>query len=166
MNEEIWKPIKDNPKYQISSSGRFKTPRGKITLGSKIKSYLRVSFYINGKPFSKKVHRLVAIEFIPNPLNLETVNHKDGNTLNNFASNLEWMTIKDNVLHGKSMGKCMPNGLNIEKVLSIYTFHLSKYPGRYKLCTDAFKISSGSYDQYVSGKIRKEFHKKIFGGIK
>lgn len=45
------------------------------------------------------VHRLVAKCFVPNPHNLPTVNHKDGNKLNNHADNLEWMTQRQNVRH-------------------------------------------------------------------
>ncbi len=45
------------------------------------------------------VHRLVATVFIPNPLNLPVVNHKDGNTRNNTVENLEWVTHSDNMRH-------------------------------------------------------------------
>lgn len=50
---------------------------------------------------SKKValHRLLAIAFIPNPDNKRTVNHIDGNKLNNCLSNLEWATDSENVKH-------------------------------------------------------------------
>lgn len=47
----------------------------------------------------KKIHRLVAMAFIPNPENYTDVNHKDGNKKNNHVSNLEWCTHSANVLH-------------------------------------------------------------------
>ncbi|BEQ12894.1 putative HNH homing endonuclease [Pseudomonas phage Ep4] len=47
----------------------------------------------------RPLHRLVAEHFIPNPLGLPQVNHKDGNRLNNAAYNLEWSTASANVLH-------------------------------------------------------------------
>ena len=66
--------------------------------------YLRVNIYVDKKMYTKRVHRLVAMAFIENPLNLPVVNHKDCNILNNNASNLEWVTIQYNTEHAKING--------------------------------------------------------------
>lgn len=50
------------------------------------------------------IHRLVAEAFIPNPLNLPIVNHKDRDRANNGRSNLEWGTQKDNIQHALNLG--------------------------------------------------------------
>jgi hypothetical protein len=53
----------------------------------------------SGKSHTIKIHRLVAKEFVPNPMNLPEVNHKDGNKKNNNYENLEWVTHRQNVQH-------------------------------------------------------------------
>lgn len=62
-------------------------------------------------PIPIGLHRLLAITFIPNPLNKPQVNHKDGNKLNNALSNLEWATRKENIQHSFDTGlRVMPKG--------------------------------------------------------
>jgi group I intron endonuclease len=54
----------------------------------------------NGKGKNYKVHRLVAMAFIPNPDNLPIINHKDENPSNNNVNNLEWCTYEYNNNYG------------------------------------------------------------------
>lgn len=63
---------------------------------------IRLPVYGDVKNF--KVHRLVAQSFLPNPDKKRTVNHKDGNKLNNCLSNLEWNTHKENIRHAIDNG--------------------------------------------------------------
>lgn len=58
--------------------------------------YLQVRLCKNGKYKTFKVHRLIALTYIPNANNLPSINHKDENKLNNHIDNLEWCTIKYN----------------------------------------------------------------------
>lgn len=52
-----------------------------------------------GKYFTTRVHREVALAFIPNPDNKPEVNHLDGNPTNNHRNNLEWATKDENMAH-------------------------------------------------------------------
>lgn len=68
--------------------------------------YKIVTLYKNGTGKSFYIHRIVATHFIENPENKTTVNHKDGNKLNNSIDNLEWMTNKENNIHSfKELGR-------------------------------------------------------------
>lgn len=54
--------------------------------------------------WSVKIHTLVALHFIgPRPSPKHTVNHKDMNKQNNMASNLEWVTLRENIMHAISI---------------------------------------------------------------
>lgn len=103
--KEILKPIPvcgyDN--YRVSNLGYVKNVvTGKILKPQNNgKGYLHVSLY-NNDHISRTVmiHRLVALAFLENPLDLPQVNHIDENKHNNRVDNLEWVTSVDNINHG------------------------------------------------------------------
>lgn len=91
---EVWRPIKINQKYSVSSLGRIKS-NNKILKQTMCKNgYLYVSL---GRKYKCIVHRLVAENFLENPK--REVNHIDGNKLNNNLLNLEWVSSSENKLH-------------------------------------------------------------------
>ena len=61
--------------------------------------YLQIGLIVNGRKTSRKIHRLVAQAFIPNPDKKPQINHIDGNKQNNCIDNLEWVTNSENQTH-------------------------------------------------------------------
>ena len=106
--EEEWKDIIGfEGLYQVSNLGRIKSlrdnhnnPREKILKPQLTKGYYWISLWKNGKRKMYLIHRLVALAFIPNPMNLPQVNHIDENKTNNCADNLEWCDCKYNINFG------------------------------------------------------------------
>lgn len=128
MNE-IWKPVTGyEGLYEVSNSGyvhsinRIVTDINGITYkrkGVNLKpnktkcGYLQVGLSKNNSLMSYTVHTLVAVAFIPNTENKPTVNHKDGNKLNNNDWNLEWATKSEQTIHAlKNNLRVMPNSWN------------------------------------------------------
>lgn len=92
--------------YQISNFGRVWSVRKEIYMkGGLVGPYPSVSLTKNGHYDTFTIHRLVAKAFIPNPLDLPQVNHKDENPLNNCVDNLEWCTAKYNSNYGTRNSK-------------------------------------------------------------
>lgn len=104
MNTEEWQVIQDFPNYSVSNLGNVKNNKTNKVLKLNLKGgYYQVSLINKNCKKGFKVHRLVALAFIPNPENKSDVNHEDKNKINNNVSNLTWMTRKENNQH-KSLG--------------------------------------------------------------
>lgn len=102
---EIWKRIENFPDYEISNLGRVKSYKqkkeGRILPPIKTKKgYLQIQLYENKKYKRFYIHKLVALAFIPNPNQLEQINHKDENKENNKVDNLEWCDNWYNIHYG------------------------------------------------------------------
>jgi len=107
INTEIWKEINGYSNYEISSNGNIKNKKTKKILKSSVKSgYLCLSLTDdNGNRKSLKIHRLVGLNFIQNPENKETINHKNHNRLDNNVDNLEWSTTTEQNNHKQKCKK-------------------------------------------------------------
>ena len=112
--KEQWKPAKGYEQlYEVSNFGRIRSLDKYNSLGyfrkgvilkqnvrSKKSKYLRVGLTKNGVRKHVNVHRIVAMTFLDNPMNLPQVNHKDENKCNNHVDNLEWCTASYNANYG------------------------------------------------------------------
>lgn len=120
MMEEIWKDIPEyEGMYQISNFGRVKSlgrpytnrlghtrtlKERYMTLVPNTSGYLEFACCNNNVYKRFRVHRLVAMTFIPNPENKPQVNHIDGDKTNNRVDNLEWNTASENIQHAFDTG--------------------------------------------------------------
>ena len=104
---EEWRDVVGtNGEYKVSDMGKVVTSNTGRILKPCIdqRGYERVCLFKVDRRRRYKVHRLVAMAFIPNPENKPQVNHKDGNKRNNSVSNLEWVTNEENFKHSMENG--------------------------------------------------------------
>ncbi len=120
---EIWRPIVGyGDCYSVSSYGRVMRTsprnikrhptrsRAKPFRPSPCRAFVNRGGYPQvrigpvGHQQTVCVHRLVAHAFVPNPLGLPEVNHRDGHKANNLVANLEWVTHSDNLKHAVKTG--------------------------------------------------------------
>jgi hypothetical protein len=142
MKKEIWKDINGfEGIYQVSNLGRVKSVKRtcnrsfghgravpeKMLSAVKRNKYLAVTLWMLNSKSMHSVHRLVAAAFLPNPENKATVNHIDGNKMNNHVENLEWATHSENSIHAfdnglRAKGEGHPNSkLTKSEVIEIRT---------------------------------------------
>ena len=111
--KEVWQPVKGyedlylvsnqgnvkrtgQPVWSKANGGCWQTRRERVLKQRVVCRYLMVWLYKDTKRKGQLVHRLVAEAFVPGDSSL-TVNHIDGNPMNNTSGNLEWMTRSDNL---------------------------------------------------------------------
>ena len=106
MKKEIWRPVigyENN--YVVSNLARIKNTRSlRMLKPINSRGYTLVSLCKNGIIKSTRIHRIVALAFIPNPHNKPFINHKNGNKNDNSIENLEWCTYKENLQHSWDTG--------------------------------------------------------------
>lgn len=114
--KEVWKPIQIDlvqDRYAISTHGRVFDLQNQKYLnwsdngaGYKIVGLQRKD---KSNVAIRYIHRLVALTFIENPLNLPQVAHGDHDRSNNNLWNLKWSNQKDNTAEGIEAGRINAN---------------------------------------------------------
>lgn len=92
---EEWKEIKDFEGYSVSNLGNVRRGNKSVNKCCLKTGQLYVKLCLNGKPYNRMIHKLVAEEFVPNPQGYAEVAHKDGDLKNNVADNLIWCNKTD-----------------------------------------------------------------------
>ncbi len=165
--KEIWKDIKGyEDSYQVSNYGNVKSLKRKVCVAHHNRNgYRTVSERIlknnnDGRGYyfvrlSKKgivkffsVHRLVLLNFLPNPKNKRCVNHKDCNPKNNHINNLEWCTHKENSEHAKKHGKYVFSEERKKRMSESAKGRKHKFKERLQSRKPIFKIRNGLPCEY------------------
>ena len=91
--------------YAVMSCGKVWSYKNKMFLKpvTTHDGYLRVSLYKDGKMKHYKIHRLVAMAYLPNPENLPQVDHIDNDKTHNYLNNLQWINHRDNCRKSKNI---------------------------------------------------------------
>ena len=144
----MWKPIKGyEGYYEVSDDGHVRSldrhvknfgnyirqltgKEMKLTLGRN--GYYVVNLRKERTTKVYTVHTLVAQAYLENPYNYPTVNHKDGNKLNNTVDNLEWVSYGENNIHALKNNLRKPRGVSITQ----YDYSFNKI-ATFRSVTDA-----------------------------
>lgn len=117
LPEEEWRPVVGYEGwYEVSNLGRVRRIRpapgatpGKIlkpALKGRPTAYLSITLSRGDISQERKIHRLVTEAFWGSCPPGHQANHRDGNKLNNAATNLEWITASQNIRHAYRSGLC------------------------------------------------------------
>lgn len=109
--QEEWKPLQEweFSQYEVSSYGQIRNLSTSYILRGSIHSDGYRKFCLTSDTGQRKFlycHRLVALAFLSNPDNKDTVDHIDRNKQNNRVDNLRWLSHKEqNLNRNNSVGK-------------------------------------------------------------
>jgi len=116
------------------------------------KGYLRVSLYLNDVRHNLRLHRLLALQFLPNPNNYQVIDHIDRNTYNNSLDNLRWTTHSVNNRNRIMMGKSGFPNINITKWgcfrVVIYLNNKVLFDKSFKTIDEALSERDWAFDFY------------------
>lgn len=180
---EIWKPVVGyEDRYMVSNIGNVKSlytrhgnhgevithyaekPMRKTDNGH---GYLVVSLRNGGERKNHYVHRLVALAFLEREDGKNYINHKNYNTADNKAENLEWCTQRENVAYSirhlcKEKSVCKPTNTGHKYIRRIVSRGLTRYrficrrlgvDKQFKLLDDAVEYKRSIFEScYAIGR--------------
>lgn len=162
---EVWKSHPELVGVEVSTLGRVRT-LDRVTSSEKgtrfIKGrilkqydtayvYLQVSIKVDGKWTMKRVNRLVAQTFIPNPDNLPMVNHKNCNRTDNRVSNLEWCTASYNSQYREKFGNALSKPV---LAVDLSTLEVYRFPSQNE-ASRKLGFSVSNINDAISGRIKQ-----------
>ncbi|GMI42048.1 hypothetical protein TrCOL_g1744 [Triparma columacea] len=173
LKDEVWMEVDFAPGYQVSNFGRYRTsqsPHRSYTPQPKAKDdYVRVTVGGVGG-VQHGLHRLIGKMYCPKPIGWSwedswgwVIHHIDNNTANNKASNLQWVTRKENTLLGNLIASRRTDSKSIlatkqSKVVLGRKMGLGNPWVRFLSIHDAArkcKVHTNGIDKCLSGRIQQ-----------
>lgn len=175
MDNEIWKDIIGyEGYYQISNQNRVKSLSRSVRKNDSYTPYIipekimacaigSTGYYMVVLEKNKvkklwKVHRLIAIHFIPNPNNKPNINHIDANRRNNRIENLEWCTQSENIKHAYNIGTMVVKPIfgRIMRKRSVINIETNQIFDCIKKASKTTKYSYACFYSQISGKVKNK----------
>lgn len=162
ITDEKWIPIQGfEGLYLVSNFGNVRSQRKNrnLRIRRSTRGYGQVNLFKDGILTTHRVHRLVALHFIQNPLNLPEINHINENKLDNRAENLEWCDRSYNVNFG---GRTEKQKVKVSRPVVQHSLEgdiLAVFPSCIQAARE-LKISSSGISECCRGK------RKTLGGFK
>jgi hypothetical protein len=156
---EIFLEIDGFPDYHISDLGRVWSNRYSRYLkgGLDRNGYLAVNIFNNNKGKWKKIHRLVALNFLKNPQNKPHVDHINGNTGDNRLENLRFATKIEN-LQNRKIGSNNTSG-----VKGVY-YDKKRNTWKAQINIDGIRVYLGRFNTIEEAKqVRVKKANEVFG---
>ena len=157
---EEYKIIEGFDNYEISNFGNIRNRKTNkmLKLSNDKDGYKIITLTNNNvKTITKKVHRLVALMFIPNVHNKPFVDHIDNNRSNNTVNNLRWVTSSENHMNESlsPKNKSGAKGVVYDKARNKWKVQIRKDNKLYNL---------GRFDNIDEAiKVRQQKAKELFG---
>ena len=159
---EEFRDLKGFENYQISNLGRIYSKKRRTCL--KVKrlgnsGYYQVRLSKDGSYVYKNLHRLIAETFIPNPNNLRTVNHINGNKLDNRISNLEWADDSTQQHHAYLTGlkDSTQHVLSEQEILEVYKKYFENNQSIYSLAKEY-----NTRKQQIAKLVKGQRHQSLY----
>ena len=181
---ETWKPIPNYEGiYEASNLGRIRSCVGKTTSNSRYATRVWKSRIIKEKELARRgnngkkdhrvclwkdgaektylVSRLVASAWHGEPKDGMTVNHINGNSSDNRAENLEWVSLQDNINHGWEHGlydSLCNSGFLVDEIGNRYSFRSKSEASRFLGRNNTYVANSlyrGTKIRSLTGQVYK-----------
>lgn len=132
--------------------------------------YLRIQLIKDGVRKKHFVHRLVALNFIPNPENKPEVNHKQGNKKDNRVELLEWNTTSENQRHaianklyitakGENSGQAKLKEIQVREIHKLW----KSGEVTQEYLSNLFGVAGSAISRIVNGHRWNHIYKELYG---